>query len=175
MIKKYTQFVNEEMEPTIPSVKEGEVDKDPMTCIKITKDEENLFNTEPVLQDLVDQRKITYQSGEMCYPIDDKEVIDIIKIYFNSVGVNESKRMNEVRHNDFDEDPDSVDPEIAYSSGKSSSEYSQNRSYHIRRDTQLAKDAFQAGVDYTSACESPNSEECDNAQDFDTWWSNYKK
>ena len=144
MIKRYTQFVKEEMEETVPVVSEGEVDDDTLVCIKITQEEENLFNTEPILQSLVDQRKITYQHGEMCYPKDDQRVIDICKSFFKSVGVNESKRINEMRHNEESHE-------------------------QLAKDAFEAGQQYQMFLEDKKSL----GDSAEIAPDFNTWWSNY--
>lgn len=157
MIKKYGQFVNENQ---IDSTKSESETDDKMVCIQISQDEENLFGSESILQNLVSNGRITYKSGELCYPSDDEDVVDIVKSYFKG-SITES--MNEVRHNQFDEEEGDEESNFYDRFRQKSTDH---QSYHIRRDTQLAKDAFEAGMDFN---------EGESDQDFDTWWSNYKK
>jgi len=151
MIKKYGQFVNENQVDSTKS--ESETD-DKMVCIQISQDEENLFGSESILQNLVSSGRITYKSGELCYPSDDEDVVDIVKSYFKG-SITES--MNEVRHNQFDEEEENepYSDRISFDTNN----------YTINRK-KLAQDAFEAGMDYN---------EGESDQDFDTWWSNYKK
>lgn len=157
MIKKYGQFVNENQE-AVSTKSESELD-DQMVCIPISQDEENLFGSESILQNLVNSGRITYKSGELCYPSDDEDVVDIIKSYFKG-SIKES--VNEVRHNDFDEGPDGDEEHTSkWSMALNDVEKSQ-----FKPDVeQLARDAFEAGRKFAEG----------KVKNFDTWWSSYKK
>jgi len=72
MIKKYNQFVKENIELSNSSAR-----------IYIDSDEVEMFDTEPALQKLVSDRKVSLDNlPELWFESEDKNTIDILKGYF---------------------------------------------------------------------------------------------
>jgi len=74
MIKKYNQFVKENIELSNSSAR-----------IYIDSDEVEMFTTEPALQKLVSDRKVSLLPPELWFESEDKSTIDILKEYFPDV------------------------------------------------------------------------------------------
>ena len=74
MIKKYNQFVKENIELSNSSAR-----------IYIDSDEAEMFTTEPALQKLVSDRKVSLLPPELWFESEDKSTIDILKEYFPDV------------------------------------------------------------------------------------------
>ena len=79
------------------------------------------------------------------------------------------KGFNEIKHNDFDEEEEQENIPYGLSVAR------EVEKQHKYSADLLVKLAFQAGMDYISAIESPNKEDQDSAEDFDTWWAKYNK
>ena len=77
MIKKYNQFVKENIELSNSSAR-----------IYIDSDEVEMFTTEPALQKLVSDRKVSLLPPELWFESEDKSTIDILKEYFPDVEFN---------------------------------------------------------------------------------------
>ena len=77
MIKKYNQFVKENIELSNSSAR-----------IYIDNDESEMFTTEPALQKLVSDRKVSLLPPELWFESEDKSTIDILKGYFPDVEFN---------------------------------------------------------------------------------------
>ena len=71
MIKKFNQFVKENIELSNSSAR-----------IYIDSDEAEMFTTEPALQKLVSDRKVSLLPPELWFESEDKSTIDILKGYF---------------------------------------------------------------------------------------------
>ena len=71
MIKKFNQFVKENIELSNSSAR-----------IYIDSDEAEMFTTEPALQKLVSDRKVSLNLPELWFESEDKSTIDILKGYF---------------------------------------------------------------------------------------------
>lgn len=76
MIKRYSQFIKESNQ--IPGPKNSESDS-----IQLTKDQEDIFNKEPKLQDLIANNTITLLSPNVWYKKDDKETLELLKSYLD--------------------------------------------------------------------------------------------
>jgi hypothetical protein len=74
MIKKFNQFVKENIELSNSSAR-----------IYIDSDEVEMFDTEPALQKLVSDRKVSLLPPELWFEPEDKSTIDILKGYFPDV------------------------------------------------------------------------------------------
>ena len=74
MIKKYKQFVKENIELSNSSAR-----------IYIDSDEVEMFDTEPVLQKLISDKKVSLLPPELWFESEDKTTIDILKGYFPDV------------------------------------------------------------------------------------------
>jgi hypothetical protein len=74
MIKKYKQFVKENIELSNSSAR-----------IYIDSDEVEMFDTEPVLQKLISDKKVSLLPPELWFESEDKSTIDILKGYFPDV------------------------------------------------------------------------------------------
>ena len=75
MIKKFNQFVKENIELSNSSAR-----------IYIDSDEAEMFTTEPALQKLVSDRKVSLDNlPELWFESEDKSTIDILKGYFPDV------------------------------------------------------------------------------------------
>jgi hypothetical protein len=78
MIKKFNQFVKENIELSNSSAR-----------IYIDSDEAEMFTTEPALQKLVSDRKVSLDNlPELWFESEDKSTIDILKVYFPDVEFN---------------------------------------------------------------------------------------
>ena len=94
MIKKYKQFVKENIELSNSSAR-----------IYIDSDEVEMFDTEPVLQKLISDKKVSLLPPELWFESEDKTTIDILKGYFPDVDFM-SDDSDEFADNDDDEDDD---------------------------------------------------------------------
>jgi hypothetical protein len=74
MIKKFNQFVKENVSLSNSSAR-----------IYIDSDEAEMFTTEPALQKLVSDRKVSLLPPELYFEAEDKNTIDILKGYFPDV------------------------------------------------------------------------------------------
>jgi hypothetical protein len=74
MIKKFNQFVKENVELSNSSAR-----------IYIDSDEVEMFATEPVLQKLISDKKVSLLPPELWFESEDKSTIDILKGYFPDV------------------------------------------------------------------------------------------
>ena len=74
MIKKFNQFVKENIELSNSSAR-----------IYIDSDEVEMFATEPVLQKLISDKKVSLLPPELWFESEDKTTIDILKGYFPDV------------------------------------------------------------------------------------------
>ena len=89
MIKKFNQFVKENVELSNSSAR-----------IYLDSDEVDYFTTDPVLQKLVADRKVSLLPPELWFEAEDKNTIDILKDYFPDAEFNTE---------DEDEDEDDSD------------------------------------------------------------------
>jgi len=92
MIKKFNQFVKENIELSNSSAR-----------IYIDSDEAEMFTTEPALQKLVSDRKVSLLPPELYFEAEDKNTIDILKGYFPDVDFEDEHYSGE------DEDEDDSD------------------------------------------------------------------
>jgi hypothetical protein len=92
MIKKYKQFVKENIELSNSSAR-----------IYIDSDEVEMFDTEPVLQKLISDKKVSLLPPELWFESEDKTTIDILKGYFPDVDFM-SDDSDEFADNDDDDD-----------------------------------------------------------------------
>ena len=94
MIKKYKQFVKENIELSNSSAR-----------IYIDSDEVEMFDTEPVLQKLISDKKVSLLPPELWFESEDKTTIDILKGYFPDVDFMFDDS-DEFADNDDDDDDD---------------------------------------------------------------------
>jgi hypothetical protein len=92
MLKKFAQFVKENIELSNSSAR-----------IYIDSDEVEMFATEPALQKLVSDRKVSLLPPELWFESEDKSTIDILKGYFPDVDFM-SDDSDEFVDNDDDDD-----------------------------------------------------------------------
>ena len=94
MLKKFAQFVKENIELSNSSAR-----------IYIDSDEVEMFSTEPVLQKLISDKKVSLLPPELWFEPEDKSTIDILKGYFPDVDFM-SDDSDEFVDNDDDDDDD---------------------------------------------------------------------
>lgn len=75
MIKRYSQFILENQNQRPGSDVEGSMK------IKITGEEIDLFATEPQLQKLIADEKVSVLDGEVWYKEGDKETLEVLDQY----------------------------------------------------------------------------------------------
>jgi hypothetical protein len=130
MIKKFNQFVKENIELSNSS-----------TRIYIDSDEAEMFTTEPALQKLVADRKVSLDNlPELWFESEDKSTIDILKGYFPDVEFN-TEYMDE-EEDDSDEYKD----------------LSMHNPYYSDDD-----DDFGFESSFCKGCEGTGCEECDGS------------
>jgi hypothetical protein len=116
MIKKFNQFVKENIELSNSSAR-----------IYIDSDEAEMFTTEPALQKLVADRKVSLDNlPELWFESEDKSTIDILKGYFPDVEFNteymdeEEDDSDEYKdlsmHNPYYSDDDDDDDDFGFDS-----------------------------------------------------------
>lgn len=94
MIKKFNQFVKENVELSNSSAR-----------IYLDSDEVDYFTTDPVLQKLVADRKVSLLPPELWFEAEDKNTIDILKDYFPDAEFNtEYEDEDEDDSDGFDDD-----------------------------------------------------------------------
>ncbi len=71
MIKKFNQFINENIELSNSSAK-----------INIDDYEAEMFTSDPVLQKLISDKKVSLLTPELWFESEDTETINILKDYF---------------------------------------------------------------------------------------------
>ena len=92
-IKKFNQFLNENIELSNSS-----------TRIYIDSDEADMFKTEPALQKLVSDKKVSILLPELWFESEDKSTIDTLKRYFPDAEFNiEEDEEEEDDSEDFDD------------------------------------------------------------------------
>jgi hypothetical protein len=77
MIKKYLQFIKENQNERPGKDIEGS------TKLDITGEEVDLFATEPSLQKLISDNKVSVLDGEVWFKESDKETEEVLKQYLN--------------------------------------------------------------------------------------------
>ena len=93
MIKKFNQFVKENVELSNSSAR-----------IYLDSDEVDYFTTDPVLQKLVADRKVSLLPPELWFEAEDKNTIDILKDYFPDAEFNTEDEDDSDEFYDEDED-----------------------------------------------------------------------
>ena len=94
MIKKFNQFVKENVSLSNSAAR-----------IYIDSDEAEMFTTEPALQKLVSDRKVSLLPPELYFESEDKSTIDILKGYFPDAEFNTEYVDNDEDDSDgFDDD-----------------------------------------------------------------------
>ena len=93
MIKKFNQFVKENVELSNSSAR-----------IYIDSDEAEMFTTEPALQKLVSDRKVSLLPPELYFEAEDKSTIEILKGYFPDAEFDFDEDEDEDDSDGFDED-----------------------------------------------------------------------
>ena len=93
MIKKFNQFVKENVELSNSSAR-----------IYIDSDESEMFTTEPALQKLVSDRKVSLLPPELYFEAEDKSTIEILKGYFPDAEFDFDEDEDEDDSDGFDED-----------------------------------------------------------------------
>ena len=93
MIKKFNQFVKENIELSNSSAR-----------IYIDSDEAEMFTTEPALQKLVSDRKVSLLPPELYFEAEDKSTIEILKGYFPDAEFDFDEDEDEDDSDGFDED-----------------------------------------------------------------------
>jgi len=102
MIKKFNQFVKENVELSNSSAR-----------IYIDSDEAEMFTTEPVLQKLVSDRKVSLLPPELWFQSEDKSTIDILKGYFD-FDFDDEDDFDDQHYIGDDEEDDDFDDEDDY-------------------------------------------------------------
>jgi len=98
MIKKFNQFVKENVELSNSAAR-----------IYIDSDEAEMFTTEPALQKLVSDRKVSLLPPELYFEAEDKSTIEILKGYFPDVDFEndfEDEHYSGEDEEDFDDEDD---------------------------------------------------------------------
>ena len=98
MIKKFNQFVKENVELSNSSAR-----------IYLDSDEVDYFTTDPVLQKLVADRKVSLLPPELWFEAEDKNTIDILKDYFPDAEFNTEDEDEDDSDEFYDEDEDDSD------------------------------------------------------------------
>ena len=98
MIKKFNQFVKENVELSNSSAR-----------IYLDSDEVDYFTTDPVLQKLVADRKVSLLPPQLWFEAEDKNTIDILKDYFPDVDFEDDFEDEHYSGEDEDEDEDDSD------------------------------------------------------------------
>lgn len=82
MIKKWNEFIKESIEgrKLIP----GPNEKGSVRVI-LDEDEEEMFSSEPALENLISNQKVSLFDNEVWYFSNDKETINILKEYFPKI------------------------------------------------------------------------------------------
>ena len=93
MIKKFNQFVKENVELSNSSAR-----------IYIDSDEAEMFTTEPALQKLISDRKVSLLPPELYFEAEDKSTIEILKGYFPDAEFDFDEDEDEDDSDGFDED-----------------------------------------------------------------------
>ena len=93
MIKKFNQFIKENVELSNSSAR-----------IYIDSDEAEMFTTEPALQKLVSDRKVSLLPPELYFEAEDKSTIEILKGYFPDAEFDFDEDEDEDDSDGFDED-----------------------------------------------------------------------
>jgi hypothetical protein len=101
MIKKFNQFVKENVSLSNSSAR-----------IYIDSDEAEMFTTEPVLQKLVSDRKVSLLPPELWFESEDKNTIDILKGYFDfDFDFDDEDDFDDQHYSGEDEEDDDFDDE----------------------------------------------------------------
>lgn len=106
MIRKWNEFVKEsiETEGLIPGPnEEGSI------RLRLDDEEEEMFSSEPALENLISNQKVSLFDNEVWYFSNDKETINILKEYFPEI---EDGSLSRVDDEDFDENPLGWDEEL---------------------------------------------------------------
>ena len=131
MIKKFNQFVKENIELSNSSAR-----------IYIDSDEAEMFTTEPALQKLVSDRKVSLLPPELWFESEDKSTIDILKGYFPDAEFN-------TEYVDNDEDDDEY------------KDLSMYNPYYSNDDED--NDDFGFESPFCKSCKGTGCEECDGS------------
>ena len=131
MIKKYNQFVKENIELSNSSAR-----------IYLDSDEVDYFTTDPVLQKLVADRKVSLLPPELWFEAEDKNTIDILKDYFPDAEFN-------TEYVDNDEDDDEY------------KDLSMHNPYYSNDDDD--NDDFGFESPFCKSCKGTGCEECDGS------------
>ena len=76
MIKKYTQFIKESNMEEIQDTQPG------TAKINLSNEDADMFSTEPALQRLIVNKKVSLLPPELWYSEDDNETINVLKEFF---------------------------------------------------------------------------------------------
>ena len=133
MIKKYNQFVKENIELSNSSAR-----------IYIDSDEVEMFATEPVLQKLISDKKVSLLPPELWFEPEDKSTIDILKGYFPDV---------DFMSDDSDEFVDNDDDEYK--------DLSMHNPYYSNDDDD--NDDFGFESPFCKSCKGTGCKECDGS------------
>jgi hypothetical protein len=137
MIKKYNQFVKENIELSNSSAR-----------IYIDSDEVEMFATEPVLQKLISDKKVSLLPPELWFEPEDKSTIDILKGYFPDVDFM-SDDSDEFVDNDDDDDDDEY------------KDLSMHNPYYSNDDDD--NDDFGFESPFCKSCKGTGCKECDGS------------
>ena len=137
MLKKFNQFVKENIELSNSSAR-----------IYIDSDEVEMFATEPVLQKLISDKKVSLLPPELWFEPEDKSTIDILKGYFPDVDFM-SDDSDEFVDNDDDDDDDEY------------KDLSMHNPYYSNDDDD--NDDFGFESPFCKSCKGTGCKECDGS------------
>ena len=135
MLKKFAQFVKENIELSNSSAR-----------IYIDSDEVEMFATEPVLQKLISDKKVSLLPPELWFESEDKSTIDILKGYFPDV---------DFMSDDSDEFIDDDDDDDEYK------DLSMHNPYYSNDDDD--NDDFGFESPFCKSCKGTGCKECDGS------------
>lgn len=106
MIRKWYEFIKESIDND--SILPGP-EEDGSIKLKLTDDEEEMFSSEPALENLISNGKVSLFDNEVWYFEDDTQTINILKEYFPNIG---KEKSNIIDNEDFDEKEVGWDEEL---------------------------------------------------------------
>ena len=139
MLKKFAQFVKESIELSNSSAR-----------IYIDSDEVEMFDSEPVLQKLISDKKVSLLPPELWFESEDKSTIDILKGYFPDV--------------DFmSDDSDEFVDDFKYNAKNNHLPWIDFRPYAKGKSNDDDNDDFGFESPFCKSCKGTGCEECDGS------------